>query len=391
MGARTRAPFASPFRYRRSRSRDRSILSLSEVGLGDRAQVGDEAAFLGELTKRLNGHGVRIPEGFVTTVAPFRELLGAPLPPDVWRRANGDLLPELGAVSRDPATLGTALEAVLGKVAEGDDPDEIRRRSALARGLCLAAPVPRSVRDLLADGYSALSALFGKGSEVPVAVSASPVREDSDARAFSERPDTLLNVRGIPAVVDAWRRCAAAAFTEGAVTDRLDRGLSPLDGGAAVAATRMVRSDLGSSGSVVTLDPDSGNRDVVRVSSSFGLGELVLGGGVDPDTFLVDKEDMRRGRPPSTKSLMGAKERMLVCACRCVGAGQGVRTLEVPPETRGTWSLEEADAVALARAALALEDEGGRPVHFEWARDGRTGELFLTGARLADGSVPGRG
>ena len=349
---------------------------LRDVSSLDTPDVGGKASSLGEMLQALVARGVRVPEGFVTTTAAWRVFLDAPCPRDTW---DGLPLPA-GAeeVARSAGTRGSLREAIAsifsGALAE--DGLDLHARTALARAFVLQTPLPPEVDAAIREGYEDLCRRYGP--EVDTAVRSSATKEDSAMASFAGQYESYLNIQGTQAVLDAWHRCAASAFTERAVSYQLDQKMDLLDGGLAVVIMKMVRSDLATSGVMFTLDPDSGNRNVIHVSSSYGLGELVVQGAVSPDSFVVWKEGLRRGRDAVVHRTMGAKDRKLVYRTQ---GGTTTESVDVQASWRREWSLTNAEVLELARMGMEIEEHYGRPMDIEWAKDGYSGELFIVQAR----------
>jgi len=360
----------------RSEAAARRVLWFEEVGSGDTHLVGGKAASLGEMYRQLVPKGVRVPNGFATTTAAHREFVAAAVPKGFWDEIEvDDQLHNLKLRATRSSTLADALRVVF-KNAPADDQLEMHARTALARALVLATPIPQPILDDLATAYERLSQEFD--GEVDAAVRSSAVAEDSDAASFAGQYESFLNVRGVEAIARAWKECAASAFTERAVSYQLERGMDPLEGALGVVVMKMVRSDIASSGVIFTLDPDSGNRNVIHVSSAFGLGEMVVQGTVSPDSFLVWKEGLRRGRPAVVHRDLGAKDRKLVYSMQ---GGTSTESVDVQAAWRRQWSLTEPEVMELGRMALTIEDHSGRPMDIEWAKDGYTGDLYVVQAR----------
>jgi pyruvate,water dikinase len=196
--------------------------------------------------------------------------------------------------------------------------------------------------------------------------------------SFAGQYESYLNVRTGDGVVDAWRSCCASAFTERAVGYQILNGLDPLAGELAVVVMKMVRSDLATSGVMFSVDPDSGNPNVIHISSSYGLGELVVQGSVSPDSFLVWKEGLRRGRNALVHRRLGAKDVKLIYSSQ---GGTTTESVDVQSAQRRKWSLSRDEVLELGRMAVEIEDHYGRAMDIEWAKDGYSGELFIVQAR----------
>ena len=301
---------AHPPHFAAAAQEDPVILWFGQIGMADTAVVGGKAASLGEMYQQLVPKGVRIPNGFATTVSTYHDFLSARQAPGAWDAVTAeDHLRGLRAEAARRTSLRECLQVLFADAPTGDHLD-MHSRAALAREFVLATPVPPSVCDGLAAGYATLCEEYG--GEVDAAVRSSATREDSEMASFAGQYESYLNIRGVDAVVDAWKKCCASAFTERAVSYQISKGMDPLEGALSVVVMKMVRSDIATSGVMFTIDPDAGNTNVVHVTSSYGLGELVVQGSVSPDSFLVWKEGLRQGRHAVVHRSLGAKDRKLV-------------------------------------------------------------------------------
>lgn len=339
-----------------------------DIDRHDVALVGGKSASLGEMFTGLRGLGVTVPDGFSSTVQAYHAFLAGP--PGLPDRPPVDAPADLVERARGASSLAGLLEDLF---RAGDD---LHARAVAARAAVLATPLPPAVEEGLRRGYAELCHLYGR--EVDAAVRSSATREDSTLASFAGQYESFLNVRGPDAIVSAWRQCVASAFTERALGYQLSHDMDPLEGAVAVVVMKMVRADLGSSGVMFTLDPDSGNRNVILVSSAYGLGETVVQGTVSPDTFLVWKEGLRRDTDALVHRTLGAKDRKMVYGAQ---GGTATESVDVDASLRRRWSISDADVIALARMALTIEEHYGRPMDIEWARDGQTHDLFIVQAR----------
>ena len=349
---------------------------FKDVSGDEVSQVGGKGAALGEMYRELTGQGVRIPDGFVATTRAYRDFLEADVPGDVWEALEAG--PDLESVHERAASTGTLAEALreVFRDAPHEDSVEMHARAGLARRLVLATPVPPGVRAAVEEGYQALCDEYGR--EVDTAVRSSATREDSTMASFAGQYESFLNIRGADAVVEAWRKCVASGFTDRAVSYQLRRDMDPLGGAVAVIVMKMVRSDLATSGVMFTLDPESGNRNVIYISSSYGLGELVVQGKVSPDTFLVWKDGLRRGTRALVHQQLGAKDQKMVYSTQ---GGTTTESVDVDAAHRRQWSLYREEVTELGEMALRIEEHYGQPMDIEWAKDGHTGNLFVVQAR----------
>ncbi len=358
-------------------------LPLESVGSVDRSSVGGKAASLGEMIRELSSAGIRVPGGFATTAAAFRLFLSQPVPREPDPRTSA-LLP-LGQVAgrwesvRSPldsdATLGDALAFILSAdAALSEEGAEVA--ATLARALVHATPLPEPLESAIRAGYEVLEARYGRG--VDAAVRSSATVEDSEIASFAGQYESFLNVQGGDAVVESWRGCLASAFTERAISYQRGQGMDPMAGAVAVVIMKMVRSDLDTSGVMFTLDPDSGNPNLIHITSSYGLGELVVQGTVTPDTFLLWKEGLRRGHDALVHQELGAKDKKMVYSTQ---GGTATESVDVEASRRREWSISTEDVLELGRMALTIEDHYGRPMDVEWAKDGISGQLFIVQSR----------
>ncbi|MHC4470627.1 MAG: phosphoenolpyruvate synthase [Planctomycetota bacterium] len=355
---------------------DKLILWFDEMSLEDTALVGGKAASLGEMYRELVPKGVRVPNGFATSTRAYRQFVEAPIPEGCWDEVEG--ADDLGILKLRAARSGTLLQALTVILADApaDDQLEMHSRTALARAFVLATPIPEPITRALQKGYDDLC---GDGErEADAAVRSSATREDSAAASFAGQYESYLNVRGPDQVVEAWKKCAASAFTERAVVYQLQHGMDPLEGALAIVVMKMVRSDIATSGIMFTLDPDSGNPNVIHISSSYGLGEMLVQGSVSPDTFLIWKDGLRRGRSALVHRRLGAKDRKLVYSMQ---GGTATESVDVQASWRRLWSLTREEVLDLGRMAITIEDHYGRPMDIEWAKDGYSGDLYIVQAR----------
>ena len=369
-----RVPESVLFSRRHTDGADTLVAWFEQLGAGDVSRVGGKAASLGEMYRSLSDRGVRVPNGFATTVDAWAAFLDAAVPSGSW----ADVAEEERACAPqalEGPTLRGALERIF-RDFDASDQLELHARAALARALVARTPVPEGVADGIREAHGELTELYG--SEADLAVRSSATCEDSEMASFAGQYESYLNVRGIDAVLEAWRKCCASAFTERALGYQIRQGMDPLASGLGVVIMKMVRSDLAASGVMFTLDPDSGNPNVIHLTSAYGLGELVVQGSVSPDTIVVWKEGIRRGRPAVVHRSLGAKDRKLVYS---IQGGTATESVDVQASHQRQWSITNDEAIELACMALSIEEHYGGPVDIEWAKDGYTGELFVVQAR----------
>ncbi len=352
------------------------LLWFNEVGKTDAELVGGKGASLGELYRELVPRGVRVPNGFTTTAKAYRTFLDAECSREGWMdvpEAAG--LPALRRSVVQTSCLSDALTACFHE-ANADDHLEMHARTKLARDIVVATPVPVSVESALRQGYASLCDEYG--SEVDVAVRSSATVEDSDEASFAGQCESYLNVHGHDNVVLQWKHCCASLFTERAVSYQVSKDMNPLDASLAVVVMKMVRSDLATSGVMFTLDPDSGHRGVIHISSSYGLGELVVQGSVSPDHFTVWKEGVKSGYSAIVHRHLGAKDIQMVYAAQ---GATSTESLDTSSARRRQWSLTREEIGELARMGMTIEEHYGQPMDIEWAKDGRSQDLFIVQAR----------
>ncbi|MFJ6078068.1 phosphoenolpyruvate synthase [Pseudarthrobacter sp. NPDC092419] len=330
---------------------EESVMWFEALGMADVPRVGGKNASLGELTQALRAEGVRVPVGFATTSAAYREFV----------RANG----------MEPA-MRDRIEAYR------SGRSSLRETGEAVRELFLAGEFPEDTARAFASHYRELCRRTGQ-ADVAVAVRSSATAEDLPDASFAGQQETFLNVSGERALLDACRRCYASLFTDRAISYRELKGFDHMDVALSVGVQRMVRSDAGASGVMFSIDTDSGFPRAVVISAAWGLGETVVQGTVNPDQYQVFKPLLAtEGAVPIIEKSLGAKEHKLV-----YGRGGHARTRLVPTSARerAAFVLPDADIIALARWAVAVENHYGRPMDMEWAKDGLTGELFMVQAR----------
>jgi pyruvate,water dikinase len=323
------------------------VLHFEQVSMRDVETVGGKNASLGELIGALTRLGVKVPGGFATTAAAYRALLA---------RDGLDL-----RIRDELATLDI------------DDIARLTETGARIRGWIMDAPLPLGLEQAVLECYS------GLGADVAVAVRSSATAEDLPDASFAGQQETFLNVQGGPAVIEAMKKVFASLFNDRAIAYRVHQGYDHSQVALSAGIQRMVRSDLGASGVMFTLDTDSGFRDAVFITASWGLGETVVQGAVNPDEFYLYKPALRAGRRAVLRRNLGAKAIKMVYGEP--GAAERVRTVEVPSAERDRFCLTDGDLVELARQALVIEDHYGRPMDIEGGKDGATGELFILQAR----------
>jgi pyruvate,water dikinase len=349
---------------------------FSQTDLQDTATVGGKGSSLGEMYQNMITSGVRVPNGFTVTTMAFEIFADQQVNPECWQDVPE---PEGLAGLREKVILATSLRSALNicfSGANNKDIVEMFGRTSLARSLVISTPVPESIAEAITTGYYELGEEYGHG--VDVAVRSSSTVEDSESASFAGQYDSYLNIQGSDNVVLHWKRCISSLFTERVVSYQVQQGLDPLASSLAVVIMKMVRSDLASSGVLFTIDPDSGHQGIIHITGSYGLGELVVQGSVQPDGYLVWKEGLRRESFAIVHRTMGSKERRMIYADE---GSSPVRTEDVPTIERKSWVLTKEEVRELAIMALRIEDHYGRAMDVEWAKDGLSNEMFIVQAR----------
>ncbi|WP_152053800.1 phosphoenolpyruvate synthase [Tautonia marina] len=329
---------------------------FEELGIDDVPLVGGKNASLGEMYRALVPQGVRIPNGFAVTAEAYRAFL-----------THGHLE---GQIAEQLSGLDT------------NDLEDLRRRGHAIRHAILASDLPGDLERALVEAYGQLA--DPNGPPPDVAVRSSATAEDLPDASFAGQQETFLNVQGHRALLEACKRCFASLYTDRAISYRVDKGFTHENVALSVGVQRMVRSDLAASGVMFSIDTETGFPDVVLINASYGLGENVVQGSVNPDEYSVFKPTLKQGFRPILQKTLGSKEFKLVYD---VGGTRMTRNVPVPPEDRARFAIDDDDILTLAQWACIIEDhysdKRGRPtpMDMEWAKDGRTGELFIVQAR----------
>ncbi|RLK56298.1 phosphoenolpyruvate synthase [Stenotrophomonas rhizophila] len=328
-----------------------NILWLHELRLADLARVGGKNSSLGEMIGNLAGLGVSVPGGYATTSEAFKDFI-----------AHNDLSKRIfdKLATLDVEDVGAL--TVAGK--------EIR-------GWVIDAPLHPALDQDIRTAYAKLCSENG-GGDVAVAVRSSATAEDLPDASFAGQQETFLNVTGADDVVLKVKEVFASLYNDRAIAYRVHHGFKHEDVFLSAGVQLMVRSGVGSSGVLFTLDTESGFRDVVFVTSSFGLGEMVVQGAVNPDEFYVYKPTLSAGKPAILRRSLGSKAIRMVYSDV---AGERVRIEDTPAELRNTFSISDEDVQELSKQALVIEKHYGRPMDIEWAKDGVSGKLFIVQAR----------
>jgi pyruvate,water dikinase len=325
---------------------------LKDLRLSDLEQVGGKNASLGEMIGGLAAAGIRVPGGFATTADAFREFLSA----------NG---------------LDERIEQRL----HGLDTRNVEALAACGaeiRSWIQQAPFPALLEQEIRSFFQRLESATSPNSSF--AVRSSATAEDLPDASFAGQQETFLNISGIDNVLESVRHVFASLYNDRAISYRVHQGFTHSAVALSAAVQQMVRTDLGSSGVLFTLDTESGFRDVVFITSAYGLGEMVVQGAVNPDEFYVHKPMLEKGKPAIVRRALGSKLQKMVFGTSGV-AGRSTRVVDVPEAERHRFSLNDSEVLELARYAMAVERHYGRPMDIEWGRDGADGRIYVLQAR----------
>jgi pyruvate,water dikinase len=325
------------------------VIPFERLGMRDVETVGGKNASLGEMIGSLANLGVRVPGGFATTAQAYREFL-----------QQGGLDER---IRKELAALNV------------DDVSALAATGARIRGWIMSTPFPSELQQAVADELRRMSG----GKEISVAVRSSATAEDLPEASFAGQQETFLNVRGEANVLKAMHEVFASLFNDRAISYRVHQNFDHNAVALSAGVQHMVRSDLGASGVMFTLDTDSGFREVVFITASYGLGETVVQGAVNPDEFYVYKKGLRAGKYPILRRNLGGKAIKMVYAP--AGSAERVQTVDVAQSERMRFCINDEDILTLSRQALVIEEHYKTPMDIEWGKDGSTGEIFILQAR----------
>ncbi|SFM63410.1 phosphoenolpyruvate synthase [Ectothiorhodospira mobilis] len=329
---------------------DKYVIWFQDLGMNDVPEVGGKNASLGEMISGLSNAGVRVPGGFATTAFAFREFL----------RHEG---------------LADRISDAL-KDLDVDDINALREAGAKIRKWIVETPFPPALNEAIEEAWKRMVEEAG-GEEFTVAVRSSATAEDLPDASFAGQQETFLNIQGLDSVRHHIHEVFASLYNDRAISYRVHRGFEHAEVALSAGVQRMVRSDIGASGVMFTLDTESGFRDVVFVTASWGLGETVVQGSVNPDEFHVYKPALEAGRPAILRRHLGSKAIQMVFG----EDGQATRTVPVDDADRQRFCIRDEHIEALARQAMIIEKHYGRPMDIEWALDGVDGQLYIVQAR----------
>ncbi len=329
------------------------VVPFEQLRMSDVEAVGGKNASLGEMISQLP-EGVRVPTGFATTAHAFREFLAFE-----------------GLADKISAKLA-ALDT--------EDVRELARVGAEIRAMVEAQPFPADLEQAIREAYAKLN---GDSTTATYAVRSSATAEDLPDASFAGQQETFLNVHGVEEVLHKMKEVFASLYNDRAISYRVHKGFAHDVVALSAGVQRMVRSDLGAAGVMFTIDTESGFEDVVFITSSYGLGETVVQGAVNPDEFYVHKPMLQAGKRAVIRRNLGSKLIQMVFASpeEKAATGKLVKTTDVPVELRNRYSLTDADVLELARYAVIIEQHYGRPMDIEWGKDGNDGQLYILQAR----------
>lgn len=326
------------------------VIWFDQLGMDDVDRVGGKNASLGEMISNLANAGVSVPGGFATTSQAFWDFL-------------------------EHESLGDRINTELASL-DVEDVNNLAVVGAKIRQWIVDTPFPPKLEEDIRAAWDKLSS----GSDISVAVRSSATAEDLPDASFAGQQETFLNIRGLENVMVATKEVFASLYNDRAISYRVHQGFEHSDVALSAGVQRMVRSDLASSGVLFTLDTESGFRDAVFITSSVGLGEMVVQGAVNPDEFYVHKPTLEAGRPAVLRRNLGSKALKMVFSTEAA-AGKSVITIDSTEEERNKFSISDSEVEELARQALIIEKHYERPMDIEWAKDGTDGKLYIVQAR----------
>jgi pyruvate,water dikinase len=318
----------------------------------DVAQVGGKNASLGEMISQLSAKGVRVPTGFATTADAFREFLSVN---QLDKKINAEL-----------ETLNV------------DDTQALAESGKKIRGWIMEAPFHAALEKAIIENYEILTAKSGNGASF--AVRSSATAEDLPDASFAGQQESFLNIQGVENILHAIKEVFASLYNDRAISYRVHKGFVHADVALSAGVQQMVRSDIGCAGVMFTIDTESGFKDVVFITASYGLGETVVQGAVNPDEFYVHKPLLAQGKPAIVRRTIGSKLIKMVFS-NTTSAGKSTHTVDVDPADSNRYSLSDEDILELARYAMIIESHYGCPMDIEWGKNGIDNKLYILQAR----------
>lgn len=326
------------------------VISLDKLGKNDIDKVGGKNASLGEMISHLTDLGVSVPGGFATTSEAFNKFL-----------------------------IGTGLQDKIKDALQGLDVDDVAALTATGkkiRDMIIEQELPKDLEQEIRDAFAEMS----QGEDIAVAVRSSATAEDLPDASFAGQQETFLNIRGIDNILIAIKEVFASLYNDRAIAYRVHKGFEHAGVALSAGVQRMVRSETGTSGVMFTIDTESGFNDVVFITASYGLGEMVVQGAVNPDEFYISKALLNAGKPAVIRRNLGSKQQKMVYADEH-SAGKSVKIVPVDKAERNQFSLSNEELIELAKQALIIEKHYGHAMDIEWAKDGDSNKLFIVQAR----------
>jgi len=326
------------------------VIKLNELGMNDVETVGGKNASLGEMISNLNNLGVTVPGGFATTAAAYRDFLKTD-------------------------ALDTRINGILADL-DVDDIDALASVGKQIRTWILETPLPQKLMDSIRAAWAEMS----DGKDITVAVRSSATAEDLPEASFAGQQETFLNIRGLDNVTEAMHQVFASLYNDRAIAYRVHQGFAHSLVALSAGIQTMVRSDIGSAGVMFTLDTESGFRDAIFITSSYGLGETVVQGAVNPDEFYVYKPALAAGKRAILRKNLGGKAVKMVYSDD-PQPGKTIDTVDVDESDGMKFSLSDEDITELSKMAVTIEEHYQRPMDIEWGKDGNDGKLYILQAR----------
>jgi pyruvate,water dikinase len=320
---------------------------FEDLGIKDVPSVGGKNASLGEMIRNLGQKGVRVPSGFAITAYAYKYMI-------------------------EKAGIDVKIKEILTGL-DTHNVTDLAKRGLKIRELVKSTPIPQDLEDDIRKQYREME--FRYGENVDVAVRSSATAEDLPDASFAGQQETYLNVRGEDELIEKVRDCFASLFTNRAISYRVDKGFDHFSVYLSVGVQKMIRSDLACSGVMFSIDTESGFQDAVYITGAYGLGENVVQGAVNPDQFYVFKPTLKQGFKPILEKKIGSKDKRLIYG------PTGTKQTKVSTEDKEKFVIDDEDILTLARWAVIIEDHYKKPMDIEWAKDGKTKELFIVQAR----------
>jgi pyruvate,water dikinase len=328
------------------------VIPFEQLRNTDVPSVGGKNASLGEMISQLSAKGVRVPTGFATTADAYRAFLAQ----------NG---------------LDNKINAELDQL-NADDTQALAKCGAKIRGWIMEAEFPADLKVAIAENYVKLTESSAKGTTF--AVRSSATAEDLPDASFAGQQESFLNIHGLENINHAIKEVFASLYNDRAISYRVHKGFVHADVALSAGVQQMVRSDIGCAGVMFTIDTESGFKDVAFITSSYGLGETVVQGAVNPDEFYVHKPLLAQGKPAIVRRTMGSKLIKMVFS-DATQAGKSTNTVDVDPAQADVYSLSDADILELAGYAMTIESHYGCPMDIEWGKNGLDNKLYILQAR----------